>query len=75
MKLNDLKIGPRLGILVGALSALLVLLGSVGLYGVYRSNDALEHVYEENMLASTGISEIQRLVTRNRLLLVLVVMR
>ena len=27
MKFNDLKIGPRLGVLIGALSALLVVIG------------------------------------------------
>jgi len=65
--LNNLKISTRLTILIGILSALLIAIGSVGMYGVAQSNAALRSVYEDRLVPTGHISEIQKLLLRNRL--------
>jgi len=65
--LNNLKISTRLVILIGILSALLIAIGSIGLFGISKSNDALQSVYEDRTVPTGQIAEIQRLLLRNRL--------
>jgi methyl-accepting chemotaxis protein len=65
--MNNFKISTRLVILVGILSALLIAIGSVGLFGIGQSNDALKTVYEDRTVPMAQIAEIQRLLLRNRL--------
>jgi methyl-accepting chemotaxis protein len=67
MSLGNLKIGVRLSMLIGALSILLVLVGSVGLYGISKSNESGRVIYEESLQSTGQIAEIQRLLLRNRL--------
>ncbi|MDP1657140.1 MAG: methyl-accepting chemotaxis protein, partial [Hylemonella sp.] len=67
--MNNLKISTRLTLLVGILSALLVLIGSIGLVGIGQSNDALKTVYEDRTVPTGHLAEIQRLMLRNRLLI------
>jgi methyl-accepting chemotaxis protein len=65
--MNNLKISTRLGILIGILSVLLIGIGGIGLLGISQSNDALKTVYEDRTVALGQISDIQRLLLRNRL--------
>lgn len=65
--MNNLKISTRLTILIGILSALLIAIGSVGIYGVAHSNAALRSVYQNRLVPASQISEIQKLLLRNRL--------
>ncbi|MDO8774214.1 MAG: methyl-accepting chemotaxis protein [Burkholderiaceae bacterium] len=65
--MNNLKISTRLVILIGILSALLIAIGSVGLFGISHSNEALRSVYEERLVPTGQIAQIQKLLLRNRL--------
>jgi methyl-accepting chemotaxis protein len=65
--MNKLKISSRLVILTGILSLLLVLMGVLGLYGISSSNEGLRTVYEDRTVAVGQLSEVQRLLLRNRL--------
>ncbi|MEO8117789.1 MAG: methyl-accepting chemotaxis protein [Rhodoferax sp.] len=65
--MNNLKISTRLTLLIGILSALLIAIGSVGLFGISHSNEALRSVYEERLIPTGQVAEIQKLLLRNRL--------
>ncbi|MBA2722796.1 MAG: Tar ligand binding domain-containing protein [Methylibium sp.] len=65
--MNNLKISTRIVILIGLLSALLIAVGSIGLLGISKSNEALQSVYEDRTIRAGQIAEIQRLLLRNRL--------
>ncbi|MDP3192393.1 methyl-accepting chemotaxis protein [Rhodoferax sp.] len=65
--MNNFKIATRLTLLIGILSVLLVVIGSLGLFGIGQSNDALKRVYEDRTVPMSQIAEIQRLLLRNRL--------
>ncbi len=65
--MNNLKISTRLIMLIGILSALLIAIGSVGLFGISQSNEALRSVYQERLVPTGQIAEIQKLLLRNRL--------
>lgn len=66
--LSNLKISTRLWLLIGVMSALLVAVGGVGLFGIGKSNDALKTVYEDRTVAAGQIADIGYLVQRNRVL-------
>jgi methyl-accepting chemotaxis protein len=65
--MNNLKISTRLIMLIGILSVLLVLIGSIGLFGIGKSNDALQTVYEDRTVPMGQLDDIQRLLLRDRL--------
>jgi len=65
--LNHMKISTRLSILIGILSALLITIGSIGLFGIVQSNESLRSVYRERLVPTGQVSEIQKLLLRNRL--------
>ena len=65
--MNNLKISTRLIILIGILSALLIAIGSMGLFGISQSNDALKSVYEDRTVPMGQIAEIQSDMLENRL--------
>ncbi len=65
--MNNLKISTRLWMLIGLLAVLLTGTGTVGLYGIGRSNEALQSVYEDRTVCMGQIAEVQRLLLRNRL--------
>ncbi|MFZ3126820.1 MAG: methyl-accepting chemotaxis protein [Rhodoferax sp.] len=67
--MNQLKISTRLALLIGAMSLLLVVIGGIGLQGISKSNEATQSVYEDRLVVVAKISEIQRLLLRNRLAL------
>ncbi len=65
--MNRFKISTRLMALVGALSVLLIAIGALGLLGISKANDALQTVYEDRLLATSQLADIQRQLIRNRL--------
>ena len=67
--MNNLKISSRLMILIGILSALLVAIGSIGLFGISQSNAALKTVYEDRTVAVGQIADITGLILRSQLAL------
>lgn len=65
--MNNLKISTRLIILIGLMSALLIGIGSLGLFGISKSNEALQTVYVDRTVPMGQIAAINRLNLRNRL--------
>ena len=65
--MNHLKVSVRLAILIGVLSALLVLVGGLGLLGIGQSNDALKSVYEQSTVPAAQLGRVNSLVLHNRL--------
>lgn len=66
--MNNLKISTRLTILIGVLSALLLGVGGLGLFGIGRTNDSLKTVYEDRVIALDQLGEVSYLLQRNRIL-------
>ncbi|MBE0547115.1 MAG: Tar ligand binding domain-containing protein, partial [Rubrivivax sp.] len=67
--MNKLKISTRLVMLIGLMSLLLLGIGSIGLYGIAKTNDALQTVYEDRTVPMGQVADIQRMLLRNRLLI------
>jgi methyl-accepting chemotaxis protein-1 (serine sensor receptor) len=65
--MNHFKISTRVAALAGMLSLLLLAIGSLGLWGISRSNDALHSMYDDNLAATGEVTQIQALLLRNRL--------
>jgi methyl-accepting chemotaxis protein len=65
--MNNLKVSTRLMLLTGVLSALLVAIGSLGLFGISRSNDALKSVFEDRTVPAAQLGRINALVLHNRM--------
>lgn len=63
------SISRRLIILVALLSALLLLVGVIGLAGVHQANASLKRVYEERTVPMWKLAEIQRLMQRTWLII------
>ena len=66
---KNLTIRARLIAVIGFLSALLVAIGAIGLAGMSKTNDGLKTVYEDRLLALKYLSQIDRLLNSNRLLM------
>ena len=67
--MNRFKISTRVAFLAGLLSLFVLAMGSLGLWGISRSNDALQSMYEKNLQSIGQIDQIQTLLLRNRLAL------
>jgi len=67
--MNNFKISTRLTVLIGLLSALLVAIGSIGLYGISQSNASLKTVYEDRTVALEHLAEVNYWMVRNRVLI------
>uniref|UniRef100_UPI00313AD278 Tar ligand binding domain-containing protein n=1 Tax=Hydrogenophaga sp. OTU3427 TaxID=3043856 RepID=UPI00313AD278 len=67
--MNHLKISTRLLILIGVLSALLVAIGAIGLFGMSTTNAAFNSVYVDRMIPVGQLADVQRLVLRNRMVI------
>ena len=65
--MSNLKVSTRLMILIGVLSALLVAIGGLGLFGISQSNDALKSVFEDRTVPAAQLGRINALVLRNRM--------
>ncbi|CDS50359.1 Methyl-accepting chemotaxis protein I (serine chemoreceptor protein) [Polaromonas sp. CG9_12] len=67
--MNDLKISTRLMILISILSILLIGIGSIGLFGISQSNEALKTVYADRTVPISQLGEIDSLSLANQLFL------
>ena len=67
--MKNFKISTRLLVLVGVLSALLVAIGALGLFGIAKSNAAMASMYQDRMQAQASVADFQFLTTRNRQLI------
>ena len=65
--MNNLKLSSRLMLLIGVLSALLVVIGGLGLLGISKSNDSLKSVYEGRAVPISQIGNIESMLLGNRL--------
>ncbi|BCQ26913.1 Tar ligand binding domain-containing protein (plasmid) [Caballeronia sp. NK8] len=64
--MSKLTVRARLAIVTGAVAAVLVAVGSVGLFGVQQGNAALRHVFEGRAQALQTISTIDELITQSQ---------
>jgi methyl-accepting chemotaxis protein len=67
--MKNLKISTRLMLLIGVLSTLLVAIGSVGLFGISKTNLSLETVYKGRTVPMGRIGLINALMLNNRLMI------
>jgi methyl-accepting chemotaxis protein-1 (serine sensor receptor) len=65
--MDNLKISTRLVLMTGLLSAMLVVIGGIGLFGISKSNAALQAVYERHLVAVGKLDTIMRALLSNRL--------
>jgi methyl-accepting chemotaxis protein len=68
MNFNNLKISTRMGILIGVMALLLLLIGAIGLFGMAKSDEALDASYSDNTVPISDIGTIKYLMIRNRLM-------
>jgi methyl-accepting chemotaxis protein-1 (serine sensor receptor) len=67
--MNNLKISTRLIMLIGILSVLLIAIGSIGLFGISQSNDALKTVYEDRTISLGQVADVNQATLRIRVAL------
>jgi methyl-accepting chemotaxis protein-1 (serine sensor receptor) len=67
--MNKLNISTRLSILIGTMAVLLLMIGSIGLYGMGKTDNSLESVYVNNTIPIQQLGDIQYLMLRNRLVI------
>jgi methyl-accepting chemotaxis protein-1 (serine sensor receptor) len=65
--MNNLKISTRILLLVCTLAAIVAFIGWMGLNGIGKSNDALQTVYADRVVALGQLVPVQRLMLRNQL--------
>ena len=65
--MNNIKIANRLLIVICVLSALLVLVGAVGLYGLSRGDEAMDDSFNQSTIPIQRLGEIESLMLANRL--------
>ncbi|HET8695496.1 MAG TPA: MCP four helix bundle domain-containing protein, partial [Aquabacterium sp.] len=66
--LNQIKIGPRLALAFGCLLILMAIIAVAGWLGVNTVQAGLKTVYEDRTVALGQLSEINRLMLHNRIL-------
>jgi methyl-accepting chemotaxis protein-1 (serine sensor receptor) len=64
---KNLTIKSRLIFIIGLLSAFLLSIGLLGLFGISKSNEGIRSVYEDRTIALGQITDIQERLLRNRL--------
>jgi methyl-accepting chemotaxis protein-1 (serine sensor receptor) len=67
--MNQLKISTRLSFLIGVMAALLVLIGSIGMYGMAKGDEALASGYNDSTLQIDHLATVKYLNLRNRLVI------
>ncbi len=67
--MNRFKISTRVAALAGLLSLLLLGIGGLGLWGIAQSNKALHSMFEDNLMTTGEVNQIQALLLGNRLAL------
>ena len=65
--MNTMKVSTRMLMLIGLLSSLLMAVGALGLFGLDRSNSALQTAFEGSAVPAAQLGEIRGLLLRNRL--------
>jgi methyl-accepting chemotaxis protein-1 (serine sensor receptor) len=65
--MNHLKVSTRMLLLTSVLSALLLVVGCVGLYGMSQAGHSLKSVYEGSTVATARLGEIRALNLTTRL--------
>ena len=70
MHLNKMRISTRLFILMGLMAVMLIGVGSLGLQGISRTNDAFKTAYEDRLVPLKQLTELKSLMQTNQLLLV-----
>ena len=65
--MNNLKISTRLVLLISLLSAMLIGIGAIGLFGIIRADDAIKTVYEDRTVPMGQLADMQHQLFRNRL--------
>jgi methyl-accepting chemotaxis protein len=63
------KLSHRLAMLVGTLSVMMVVVGSVGLYGMNSAVQGLKTVYEDRTVPAANLAEVRAIVLSNNLAL------
>ncbi len=66
--LKNFKIGTRLSAAFGAVLVLMVVMTAVGMNGVNRLGTALQSMYDDRVVALAELGELNRLINRNRIL-------
>ena len=66
--MNQLKISTRLWLLITVLSALLAVIGFLGLYATSQSNEGMRTTFEDRTVPLKQLSDINYLLNRNRIL-------
>lgn len=66
--MDNLKISTRLWVMIAVLSAILAIVGFVGLRGLSQTSDSLKTVYEDRVLPLGQLESVSRLFLRNRIL-------
>ncbi len=66
---KNLTVKARLAGVLGLLSLLLVGVGALGLFGMSKTNAGLKTVYEDRTVGLKYLSQVDRLLNSNRLLL------
>jgi methyl-accepting chemotaxis protein-1 (serine sensor receptor) len=65
--LQNLTIKLRLTISIIAMSSLLLIIGSIGLYGMGKSKDEMLVIYKNSVITAQQLMEIQQLLFRSRM--------
>ncbi|MBZ0156484.1 MAG: methyl-accepting chemotaxis protein [Alphaproteobacteria bacterium] len=63
--LNNMKIGVRLYLLAGIMAALLIIIGILGLRGMKQTDSGLETVYNDRLVPTGQLAEINELMLEN----------
>ena len=64
--IRGLDVGQRLMLLVGIPMMVAVTLASLGIYGIYKSNESIKTVYEDRMVPVEDLGKISNLMLENR---------
>ncbi len=67
--MNRFKISTRVAALAGLMSVLLLCIGGLGLWGLVQTNQALHALYQDNLVTTSEMHQIEALLLRNRLAL------
>jgi methyl-accepting chemotaxis protein-1 (serine sensor receptor) len=65
--MNKLKISTQITALISLMALLLVLVGGMGLYGMAKSQEAMDAMYDQSVLEIQAMGKIRFLLLRNRL--------
>ena len=71
--MKEWRVATRLTVLAGVLSALVVAIGGLGLWGMQRAEDGIESIYEDHMEPALVLGEIGDRLMSTRLSLAIAV--